>query len=118
MSVVIRLRRGGSKKRPFYHVVSASKSCAVSGKFLEQLGYYNPRANEDVKQDDKTGVKKFHITDIERVKYWLSVGATPSDRVAVLLKKEYNLAEVEKFIPQYTKNEFTGVSKKDRKKKA
>ena len=77
--VVIRLARGGAKKRPFYHLVVADSRNALGGRFVERLGYFNPIA--------KGGEKRFAF-DQERVNYWLSVGAQPSERVAALLKNE------------------------------
>ncbi|CBL45823.1 30S ribosomal protein S16 [gamma proteobacterium HdN1] len=77
--VTIRLARGGAKKRPFYHLVVADSRNANGGRFVERLGYFNPIA--------KGGEKRFSINQ-ERVSYWLSVGAQPSERVASLLKKE------------------------------
>ncbi len=75
--VVIRLSRGGAKKRPFYHVVVADKRRSRDGRFIEKVGYYNPIASgKDVP------VK----LDIERINYWLSNGAQPSDRVKHLIK--------------------------------
>lgn len=74
--VVIRLTRGGAKKRPFYHVVVADKRKARDGRFIEQLGFYNPLDTE------KTNLR----LDMERVQYWLNTGAQPSERVAKLIK--------------------------------
>lgn len=75
--VVIRLSRGGAKKRPFYHVVVADKRCARDGRCIERLGYFNPIASgKDV---------RLHLNN-ERVQYWLSQGAQPSERVQQLLK--------------------------------
>lgn len=74
--VVIRLTRGGAKKRPFYHVVVADKRKARDGRFIEQLGFYNPLETE------KTNLR----LDMERVQYWLNTGAQPSERVAKLIK--------------------------------
>ena len=76
--VVIRLARGGAKKAPFYHLVAADKRASRDGRYIEQLGYFNPVARGqavrlDIKQD--------------RVDHWLSQGAQPSDRVASLLKQ-------------------------------
>lgn len=77
--VVIRLARGGAKKRPFYHIVATAKHRARdAGNYLERLGYFNPIASgQDV---------PLHIVR-ERMDYWLSCGAKPSDRVLVLLKQ-------------------------------
>lgn len=76
--VVIRLSRGGAKKRPFYHVVvSDSRNARDSGSYIERLGYFNPIA--------KGGEVKLHLEN-ERVTYWLGQGAKPSERVASLIK--------------------------------
>lgn len=75
--VVIRLSRGGAKKRPFYQVVVADKRCARDGRCIERVGYFNPiAAGKEV---------RLHINN-ERVQYWLSQGAQPSERVQQLLK--------------------------------
>lgn len=75
--VTIRLARAGAKKRPFYHVVAADKRKAVGGRFIENLGYYNPQA---------TGGEKKLVVDAARVAHWTQQGAQVSDRVAFLLK--------------------------------
>ena len=74
MALKIRLARGGSKKRPYYHVVVADVRAPRDGRFVEKLGAYNPL----LAKDDE---KRFTINE-ERVKHWLSKGAKPSDRVA------------------------------------
>jgi small subunit ribosomal protein S16 len=71
--VSIRLARSGAKKRPFYHLVAADSRRARGGRYIERLGFYNPLAVE--------GTEKQRI-DIERVDYWISVGAQLSDRAA------------------------------------
>ncbi len=76
--VVIRLARGGAKKRPFYRIVVADKRARRDGRFIEQLGFYNPEA----RGNDET----FRV-DSERLQYWLSEGAQMSERVAKLVKK-------------------------------
>lgn len=75
--VVIRLQRGGAKKRPFYHVVVADQRRALSGRYIEGLGFYNPIA--------AGGEQKVKI-DLERVAFWQANGAQLSDRVAKLVK--------------------------------
>lgn len=75
--VRIRLARGGAKKRPFYHVVVADQCAARDGRIIERVGYFNPIATG--------GEERLHMID-ERVVYWLSQGAQPSDRVKRLLK--------------------------------
>ena len=76
--VVIRLRRAGAKKRPFYHVVVADSRYAATGRFIEQVGFFNPIARgQEVRLN----------LNIDRVNYWKGVGAQPSDRVARLIKE-------------------------------
>ncbi|MGP1394421.1 MAG: 30S ribosomal protein S16 [Inquilinaceae bacterium] len=77
MSVKLRLSRGGSKKRPFYNIVAADTRTPRDGRFIEKIGTYNPMLPRD--HDDRVRLKE------ERIRYWLSVGAQPSDRVARLL---------------------------------
>ena len=80
MSVKIRLRRDGAKKRPFYHVVAADSRRARDGRYIEELGYYNP-----IVAADKESIV---VLKEDRVRYWLSVGAQPSDTAAALLKSK------------------------------
>ena len=76
--VVIRLSRGGAKKRPFYHVVATdSRHARDSGKYIERLGYYNPMA--------KGGETPLHL-ELDRVNHWINQGAQTSDRVDTLIK--------------------------------
>ncbi|MDT0580988.1 MULTISPECIES: 30S ribosomal protein S16 [Alteromonadaceae] len=75
--VTIRLQRGGAKKRPFYQVVVADSRRARNGKFIENLGFFNPTAQ---------GQAERLRLDLERVEYWVSVGASVSDRVTRLVK--------------------------------
>lgn len=75
--VVIRLSRGGAKKRPFYHIVVADKQCSRNGRFIEQVGYFNPiAAGKEVRLN----------INIERIQEWVAKGAQPSDRVKHLMK--------------------------------
>lgn len=80
MSVKIRLRRDGAKKRPFYHVVAADSRRARNGRFIEELGYYNPIV--------AANVEPILVLKEERIRYWLGVGAQPSETAAALLKKQ------------------------------
>ncbi len=85
--VVIRLSRGGAKKRPFYRIVVADKARARNGRFIEQLGYFNPiAAGEDIRL----------TLDTERLQHWLSNGAQPSDRVKHLVGVHKKAAQAEK----------------------
>lgn len=74
MSVKIRLKRIGSKKRPFYRMVVADERAPRDGKFIEELGYYNPLTKE-MKLDN------------EKAQRWLGNGAQPTDTARALLKK-------------------------------
>ena len=77
MAVSIRLSRGGAKKRPYYRIVVADSRSARDGKYLEQIGTYNPL----LAKDDEGRVK----LNEDRARHWLSVGAQASDRVARFL---------------------------------
>ncbi len=79
MALAIRLSRGGRKARPFYRIVVADKRMARDGRYIEKLGTYNPL----LANDDENRVKLVE----ERIKYWLSQGAQPSERVAIFLGK-------------------------------
>ncbi|MCC6940403.1 MAG: 30S ribosomal protein S16 [Novosphingobium sp.] len=79
MSVSLRLSRGGSKKRPYYKVVVSNSRAPRDGKYLEQVGTYNPL----LAKDDENRVRLIE----DRVRYWLGVGAQPTDRVARMLDK-------------------------------
>ena len=79
MSVRIRLARGGSKGAPFHKIVVADQRCARDGRVIERGGSYNPLLPAD--HAERVVVK------VERVKYWLGVGAQPTERVAKLLSK-------------------------------
>ncbi len=76
MSATIRLARHGTKKRPFYRIVAASKEAPRDGRFLEQLGHYDPtRDPADIE------------IQLEKVAGWIEKGATPSPTVLRLMKK-------------------------------
>ena len=76
MSVKIRPKRMGMKKKPFYRVVVADVNSPRDGRFIEEIGYYNPM----------TAPAEVNVNG-ERAKYWLGVGAQPTDTVRTLLKK-------------------------------
>jgi small subunit ribosomal protein S16 len=76
MSVVLRLARAGAKKRPYFHVVAADSRCPRDGKFIENIGSYDPNV-EPV---------KFNV-DETRWTHWVGVGARPSDTVAGLYRR-------------------------------
>lgn len=76
MPAVVRLARGGAKKRPFYRIVVADSRAARDGKFIEKLGTFNPL----LAKDNAGRV----VLNTERAQHWLSVGAQPSERVNTL----------------------------------
>ncbi len=77
--VTIRLARGGTKKRPFYHVVVTDSRNRRDGRYIERLGFFNPSA---------TGQEVRLRIDAERAQHWVGQGAQTSDRVANLLKEQ------------------------------
>jgi small subunit ribosomal protein S16 len=74
--LAIRLRRAGSKKRPFFRIVVADSRAARDSSFVEILGHYNPRSKPAIVEVDKA-----------RVDYWLGKGAQPSDSVRTLMAR-------------------------------
>jgi small subunit ribosomal protein S16 len=77
--VTIRLARGGSKKRPFYHMVVTDSRNARDGRFIERVGFFNPVA---------TGQEEKIRIDAERLDHWVGLGAQMSDRVKSLVKEK------------------------------
>lgn len=75
MSLKIRLARGGAKKRPFYSIVVADSRSPRDGRFIEKIGTYNPMLQKD-------DTNRIRINE-DRAKHWLSLGALPTDRVAL-----------------------------------
>lgn len=85
--VVIRLTRGGTNKRPFYHVVIADRRKSRDGRFIERIGYFNPIACG--------GENRLQLNK-ERFDFWVTQGAQPSERVASLVSEIANPALVTK----------------------
>ena len=82
MSVKISLKRMGMKKKPFYRVVVADIHSPRDGRFIEEIGYYDPMTQPaEIKVDN------------DRATYWLGVGAQPTDTVRILLKKSGAIEE-------------------------
>ena len=81
MSVKIRLKRMGAKKKPFYRIVVADSRCPRDGKFIEEIGYYNPLVEE-----------KTVKVDSEKVQQWIKNGAQPTSIVEKLFKDNDVLA--------------------------
>lgn len=77
MSTKIRLARAGRRNLPFYHIVIADSRSPRDGKFIENIGYYDPVQSNEA--NNRLKVKN------DRAEYWLSVGAEPTERVAILL---------------------------------
>src|SRR6202163_4471048 len=104
MSVVIRLARAGTKKRPVYHVVVADSRFPRDGRFIERLGYFNPLLPKDNTERLKL--------DLDKVKAWIAKGALPTDRVLRFL----NEAGVMK--REARSNPTRAIPRKERKAKA
>ena len=102
MALKIRLARGGSKKRPYYRIVVADVRNPRDGRFIEKLGTYNPLLSKESNE---------RVTlQVDRIKYWLGVGAKPTDRVLRFLDAE----DIAKRPPR--NNPKKAIPKKDRKK--
>ena len=84
--VTIRLSRGGAKKRPFYHITVADSRMSRDGRFIERIGFFNPRA---------TGQEERLRLDLDRMTYWQSQGAQLSPRVSTLAKGAATAASTE-----------------------
>ncbi len=78
MAMKIRLARGGSKKRPHYSIVAADSRMPRDGRFIEKLGTYNPLLPKD--SEDRVKM------NVERIQYWMSHGAKPTDRISRMLE--------------------------------
>jgi len=104
MSLVIRMARAGTKKRPVYHIVVADSRSPRDGRFIERLGYFNPLLPKE-----KTERLKL---DLDKVQAWMKKGAQPSDRVMRFL----DAAGIAKRTPR--NNPIRAVPRKERKAKA
>ena len=82
MAVSIRLTRMGAKKKPFYRIVAADSRMPRDGRYIERLGHYDPMTEPPL-------IK----VDLERVDYWIGVGAQPSDTVSQLVAKARSVAD-------------------------
>ncbi len=104
MSLKIRLSRGGAKKRPYYRIVVADSRSPRDGRFIERIGSYNPMVPKDHPERI--------VLNTERAKHWLSVGATPSDRVSRFLA-DADLGPARR-IPRQTKKHLPGQKAQER----
>src|SRR5246127_2221334 len=115
MSLVIRLARAGTKKRPVYHIVVADSRSPRDGRFIERLGYFNPLLPKE-----KTERLKF---DLEKAKAWMAKGAQPSDRVmrfldaAGVLKREKR-NNPEKAVPRKERKAKAGAGEARRRRRS
>ena len=100
----LRLSRGGTKKRPFYKVVVADSLFAMYGRFIENVGFFNPLLPKEKKE--RVGL------EAERIKYWLGQGAQPTTRVARILGENELMP-----MPANGNNPIKAVPKKERNKK-
>ena len=105
MSVVIRLARAGTKKRPVYHVVVADSRFPRDGRFIERLGHFNPLLPKD--SDARLKL------DMDKVKAWLAKGAQPSDRVSRFLDAA-GVAKRSSSRPAFGPAEFAGAYRPER----
>ena len=110
MPVKIRLSRGGTKKRPYYYIVAATSLAPRDGRYIEQIGTFDPM----LKKDDPNRVK----LDLERAKYWLGVGAQPTDRVARFLDANGLRKRVVSLNPNKAKPKKKAVERAASKEKA
>jgi small subunit ribosomal protein S16 len=107
----IRMSRGGTKKRPFFKIVVADARCPRDGRSIERLGHYNPLLPKD-------NVERVKF-DLDRMKYWLSQGAQPSDRIERFLadvglaKKKTSFNDPSKSAPRKKAQERLAAEKKD-----
>ncbi len=104
MSVVLRMARAGTKKRPVYHIVAADSRFPRDGRFIERLGYFNPLLPKDHQERLKL--------DLDKVKAWIAKGAQPSDRIMRFL----DAAGIAKRQPR--NNPEKAVPRKERKAQA
>ncbi len=110
MALKIRLARGGSKKRPYYRIVIADIRMPRDGRFIEKVGSWNPMLDKD----DENRV----TLEIERIKYWMSVGAIPTDRVARFLDAAGLMKRVASNNPNKAKPGKKRVEREEEKKAA
>jgi len=102
--VTIRLSRSGAKKKPFFHITVTDSRKPRDGRFIERVGYFNPIA-----KGKETRLKVDH----ERVDYWIGVGASISDRVALLIKQsKFSSEEEEKYFKHKEEKRIKSLAKK------
>lgn len=92
MPTALRFSRGGSKKNPYFRLVATNSRSPRDSKFVEKLGTYNPLLA-------KTDAKRFTV-NVERIKYWLGVGAQPSETVARFLRAAGIITSKPNYVPK------------------
>jgi small subunit ribosomal protein S16 len=107
LAVKIRLRRMGAKKRPFYRIVVADSRTARGGRFIDQLGYFDPTTEPPVMKIDE-----------EKTKMWLGRGAQPTDTARALLKKSGVIGTAQAETPAPVAEEKAPEAAPKRRKKA
>ena len=110
MSVKMRLSRGGAKKKPYYYIVITPHTSPRDGRYIEQIGTFDPM----LKKDNPERVK----LNLERAKYWLSVGAQPTDRVARFLDANGLMKRVAPHNPDKAKPKKKAMERVAAKEKA
>ena len=106
MALRIRLARAGAKKRPYYRIVVAEATAPRDGRFVEKVGTYNPMLPKE--HEDRIRLVE------DRVKYWLSVGAQPTDRVELFLAQASLIAPIVR--PEQTKKPLPRAKAQERMK--
>ncbi len=110
MTLRIRLARGGTKKRPHYRVVIADSRSPRDGRFIERVGYHNPLVPKDHPE-------RINL-NVERIKYWLSKGAQPSDRVMRFLDDADIMKRPARNNPEKAKPKAKALERIETKKQA
>jgi small subunit ribosomal protein S16 len=110
MSAKIRLSRGGAKKRPYYYIVVAHSASPRDGRYIEQIGTFDPMLKKD--NPERVRLKE------DRAKHWLSVGAQPTDRDAAGLMKRKASNNPEKSKPKKKAQERTAAAEAKAKEAA
>src|SRR5262245_44171922 len=108
MALKIRLARAGTTKRPYYHVVIADARSPRDGRFIEKVGHYDPKLEDD---------KRVTLVN-ERIQHWLSVGAQPTDRVLRFIDKAGMLKRAPRNNPERAKPGKKATERVEAKAKA
>lgn len=110
MALKLRLARGGAKKRPHYSIVVADSRNPRDGRFIEKVGTYNPL----LPKDSESRV----IMKMDRIEYWMGVGAKPTDRIAHMLENMGKMEKTERNNPNKAKPHAKAVERAETKVQA